>query len=629
MRLVVVRRKVGGLADTTAHVTMTLHEPTVVSRYAEPPVKPRKAIWRLVLCACAVLWPNAGHAQSIVPSRVAGFPIPNAPADPVAVADSLAQGHLDVQAGRWTPAIRRLRWALERAPFGGADWRSLMLACFGAHDWSGSTSAAEQAYSLGTRDQREVALFAAAAHGQRGSRDSAFLWLGRALVDQHFEFRASLDDDPDFAPLRSDARWAALVRPPRPSTDRVAGWRGDLAWMTAELKRLNAPIGEPVLTDTFTGLAARLAADIPDLDDATVTVRLMQLVASLGRGHNGLFPWLPSRVGGLNQAPVSLFVFAGGDVRIVHAAAPFERLIGYRVKQVGDLPTLTALATVASVVERENDMDLLWRGPEFLASPAVLHALGASKSRDSLRLVLEVRGRDSLVMLPTHPFARRRPLGGNPNASAPLPATLRATDAPFSAQWLSAERVLYVEFNNVVDARDETLQSFGRRLARMLDARRPSAVVLDLRRNNGGDTYLYQSLLRTLVAWDARGPGRVYAIIGRNTYSAAENFIVDLDRLTSVTFVGEPSGAKPSTHGNESPITLPYSGLQGGLSAVYWQIGDARDKRLWIAPQLFVPPTAQDWLANRDAPLAAILRHLRTRARDRQWSREPLTPSSP
>ena len=182
-------------------------------------------------------------------------------------------------------------------------------------------------------------------------------------------------------------------------------------------------------------------------------------------------------------------------------------------------------------------------------------------------------------------------------------------------QWLSAERVLYVGFNNVVDGKDETLQAFGQRLAHVLTARRPAAIVIDLRRNNGGDTYLYRSLLRTLVAWDASQPGRIYAIIGRNTYSAAENFIVDLDRLTDVVFVGEPSGAKPSTHGNESPVVLPWSGLHAGVSAVYWQIGDARDKRLWIAPQIFVPPTAQDWLDNRDSPLLAILQHLRTRVR--------------
>ena len=504
-----------------------------------------------------------------------------------------------------------------------------MRAAYGARDWAGAQQASERAYRLGTKDQREVALFAAASYGQSGSLDQAFNWLQRALVEERFEFRGALDDDPDFTPLKRDARWAALVRPPTPPTGRVEGWRTDIAWLMAELARLNAPVREQPVPDTIRALAALLSADVPRLSDAAVTVRLMQLLATLGRGHNGLFPWTASRHGALNQAPVGFFVFAGGDVRIVHASPPLERLIGYRVKQVGDVPTLAALALIGSVVERENDMDLLWRGPDFLASPAVLHLLGATTITDSLRLVLEGRSGDSVVVLPAGPFARRRNLGAYPKTTLPPPMALRkaaasregwrvgggdmGSEAPFWLEWIPAERVQYVAFVNVLDGKDESLQSFGRRLARELDARRPAAVVIDLRRNNGGDTYLYRSLLRTLVAWDARNPGKLYALIGRNTYSAAQNFITDLDRLTDVVFVGEPSGGKPATHGNESPITLPWSGLQGGLSAVYWQIGDARDKRLWIAPDVFVPPAAQDWLSNRDAAMEAVLTQVRKR----------------
>ncbi|HHP7239953.1 hypothetical protein [Longibacter sp.] len=46
---------------------------------------------------------------------------------------------------------------------------------------------------------------------------------------------------------------------------------------------------------------------------------------------------------------------------------------------------------------------------------------------------------------------------------------------------------------------------------------------------------------------------------------------MDLDRLTDARFVGEPTGGKPKTHGNESAVELPYSGLTAGLSTVYWQ----------------------------------------------------------
>jgi hypothetical protein len=48
----------------------------------------------------------------------------------------------------------------------------------------------------------------------------------------------------------------------------------------------------------------------------------MQLLATLGRAHNGLWPWIAPRHGALNKAPVSFFVFAGGDVRIVQAIPP-------------------------------------------------------------------------------------------------------------------------------------------------------------------------------------------------------------------------------------------------------------------------------------------------------------------
>jgi hypothetical protein len=594
----------------------------------EPMVELRRAC-SLLVSACLFTGAQVARAQSPGSFSSHDLPIPTGPLQPLAVAESLAQGRRDLDAQRWIPASRRLRWALERAPLNGEDWRSQMRAAYGARDWASAQQASERAYRLGTRDQREVALFAAASYGQSGSLDRAFSWLRRALVDERFEFRSSLDEDPDFTPLKRDPRWAALVRPPAPPTARVEGWRTDIAWLMSELERLNAPVREQPVPDTVRALAARLSADVPRLSDAAVTVRLMQLLAVLGRGHNGLFPWMASRHGALNQAPVAFFVFAGGDVRIVRASPSYERLIGYRVKQVGDLPTLAALELIGSVVERENDMDLLWRGPEFLASPSVLHLLGATTMTDSLRLVVEGRRGDSIVVLPAGPFARRRNLGANPKSRVPPPMALRraapskdawrvgggdmGSEAPFWLEWIPAERVQYMSFTNVLDAKSESLQSFGGRLARVLDARRPAAVVVDLRRNNGGDTYLYRSLLRTLVAWDARNPGRLYALIGRNTYSAAQNFITDLDRLTDVVFVGEPSGSKPATHGNESPITLPWSGLQGGLSAVYWQIGDARDKRRWIAPAVFVPPAAQDWLSNRDAAMEVVLTHVRKR----------------
>jgi len=144
-------------------------------------------------------------------------------------------------------------------------------------------------------------------------------------------------------------------------------------------------------------------------------------------------------------------------------------------------------------------------------------------------------------------------------------------------------------------------------LRQFLDEQSVQNLVVDLRHNNGGNTFLYPELVRTIVHFDAaREDRKLYVLIGRNTYSAAVNFVVDLERFTRAVFVGEPTGGKPNTHGDESPTVLPYSGMRFLLSSVYWQLSSPRDSRLWVPPGVPVPLTAQDYFANCDPALEAI-----------------------
>jgi len=43
------------------------------------------------------------------------------------------------------------------------------------------------------------------------------------------------------------------------------------------------------------------------------------------------------------------------------------------------------------------------------------------------------------------------------------------------------------------------------------------------------------------------------------------------------------------------------------VSHLFWQSSWPQDQRIWIAPQIYVPPTFADFRAGRDAALAAIL----------------------
>jgi hypothetical protein len=53
-------------------------------------------------------------------------------------------------------------------------------------------------------------------------------------------------------------------------------------------------------------------------------------------------------------------------------------------------------------------------------------------------------------------------------------------------------------------------------------------------------------------------------------------------------------------------VKLPYSGILMNVSDFYWQISWPWDRRIWLAPEIYVPPTFAAFSANRDRALDAI-----------------------
>jgi hypothetical protein len=168
---------------------------------------------------------------------------------------------------------------------------------------------------------------------------------------------------------------------------------------------------------------------------------------------------------------------------------------------------------------------------------------------------------------------------------------------------LPEAHALYVQVNRILDDPEETLEAFGVRVRGVLEDEHIRSVILDLRNNNGGNTFTYVELLRSLIAFSQRKGRRLYVLIGRGVYSAAANLVTDLERLASPVFVGEPTSMTGNNYGDESEVVLPYSGIAAGVSGVRWQLGYPSDARRSVVPQVPVAMTAADYFAGRDPAL--------------------------
>lgn len=537
-------------------------------------------------------------------------------ADPATYLRLLARAKTASQAGTWRDAVPLWEAITRHNPVDGALWAQLAEARAQAGHHERAIAAYERARDLGAGYPAEVTYQIARCHAAAGDRDRALDALDRAFA-LGYRHSAEARTDPAFAAFRADPRFRAIVA--LLDTDGLArdeGWRTDLAYLVREIKRLGYAPFRLVPEDRFDALVAALHDAIPGLTDAQVVVELMKLMRLVNDGHTRLrdLTALPA----LRQTlPVQFTDFEEG-LHITAAAPQHADLLGARVERLAGKPVEEVCRALEPLISRDNPQWVRQMTPYHLRELPLLHALGVAPDPGRVELALRDRdGRERVATLATDDsqpdiwFAIPCPVDWRffpETLPTPLPRYLKNAGTNFWFEHLPAHDLVYFQFNRVRDHPDESLADFTARLFRFIEEQAVGRLVIDLRWNNGGNTFLELPLLHRLIGSAALNRrGHLFVITGRRTFSAAQNGASLIERHTAAIFVGEPTGASPNFVGESIPVELPHSKIRGTISDLYWQSAWAMDYRTWIAPHLYAPPTFAAYAENRDPALEAIL----------------------
>ena len=360
---------------------------------------------------------------------------------------------------------------------------------------------------------------------------------------------------------------------------------------------------------TFDAAVEELAGRADAIGQDELMVGLMRLAALPGvrDGHTGVFPLDPDNQRVLHLYPVRLYTFADGTFVVGQVGG--SDLLRARVVAIGARSLAEVVAAVRPLVPHDNESTLALRVNTYLDTAQVQHGLGLvpdtgpvtfTFERDGVRFDRELApvsvseygaGIGDLV----HPLIPQAIVGG-------VPAYVGRRNLGIWSASLAGGRVFYVGYN---DARTRVGPT-AMKVRRAARAKRLRGVIVDLRNNPGGDNTTYGLLLDTLTR--VSRTKRIVVLLSRTTFSAAENFAADLERVARPVFVGEPSGGSPNLYGDASATVLPASGMTLHVARIYWERSTPDDPRVAIEPHMPVPLTSADFFAGRDPGLDAAIR---------------------
>jgi protocatechuate 3,4-dioxygenase beta subunit/tetratricopeptide (TPR) repeat protein len=534
------------------------------------------------------------------------------------------------QKREWVVAAAGYRKILTADPSDGLSAYQLGMCLAAQKQWEEALALFQKAESY--VPFRALATFRQGACLARlGRPDEAVRTLKRALDLGYISTRNVLTD-PDLDALRGRPDFLALERnvfgpsfgDKRPPGGPTHSQMREGIRRLVEVIRSRHPNPYQVLSpeDWDRELKASLAR-VDQFDEVAFGVELMRLAACVGDVHTAAFPSRDSHV--LRKAIGVQFWKFADSLRIRAAQPSLAHLVGAEVLQFGSTPASRAWAQLIKQFPHENEWMSAYRVQYDLRFPDFHKAVGLGDSRDGITLTLRtLDGRVQEVMIPAEDrggflaelnetLGFTSPRGWKEGSSlAPVPRWLSKTRTNYWLEYLPADKAIYFQLNLPRDDAKRPWADFLDDLVAQIHKNKSERLIIDLRHNPGGWGYMGPDLVRALRAVpEVNKPGHLFVLISRLTQSAGVVISVALEQQADAVFVGEPLGAKPNSFngkmGNHPPLSLPGTDFIFRVSEVTEQKSDPLDGRRYIAPDLAVGLTWDDYRQGKDPVLDAAL----------------------
>jgi hypothetical protein len=348
-------------------------------------------------------------------------------------------------------------------------------------------------------------------------------------------------------------------------------WQADVKFLGEELPQRHRNAYHRMKREQFEREVKTLYDRIPSMSEDEIIVGLMKIVAMIKDGHTSIVPREYFRSG---VYPVKFYLFSDG-LFVQKAAPEYAEMVGARVVKIGNSSVNDALKIAGQLAFADNEMGVNSLTPVILTIPEILAGLKISDDKQKLKLAVETgAGERTFEIKPAPNFELFHPAPSNwidAAGKTNQPLYLKDPNNLYWFEYVKDQKLVYVQHNAVANKPDEPVADFYKRVFAFVEANPVEKFVLDIRNNGGGNNFLNRQVVIDLIKSKINRRGKLFVITGRQTFSAAQNLVNQIEKYTEAIFVGEPTAAHPNHYGDNRPFTLPNSKLTVRASTLWWQ----------------------------------------------------------
>jgi hypothetical protein len=393
---------------------------------------------------------------------------------------------------------------------------------------------------------------------------------------------------------------------PTPATTRDERWMQDVRYLADNLVYLHPNAFHTTSRDEFDARVNRLIADVPTIPDAQIWVGIAEITALLDDGHTD--PWLHTP-GFFRLYPLRLGWY-GDDLVVTGTHPDYAEAAGARVVRIGDSDLQSAFEAVERVISYDNAQSLRFSAQTFLRTPEVLTALGVLDDAECGQYTLE-RPDGEIITVEVRPVAVDDAsfeyvtlydvLDVNP------PVRTLNPNEDYWYTYLEDSQTIYFHYYRCYDNPVNPFAALVTDMMAFIDSHEVTRVVVDLRFNGGGDSEVIDPFIEAIRARpDLNADGKLFVLIGQQTFSSAMMNAIDFDTQTHAILMGEPTGGTPNAYGETRTFRLPNSGIEVQYSTRYFRnLPDSNPEA--VEPEIPVSITWADLLIGRDTVLEVAI----------------------